>query len=203
MEHVVLTAQKRTGLGSGYAARLRRSGRLPAVMYGAEGKAFPIELNMLEFAKGIKGISESTLINLSVDGVLHEVFIKDLQRDILTGKFLHVDFYEVEKSKALHAKVPVRILGTAEGVRQGGILEVPVHELEVECLPKDLPEHIDVDVSKLGVNQSLHVRDLVPPQGVKFLSNPEMVVATVKFAKVEGTVAPEASAAGSEAAPKA
>lgn len=185
MDHVVLNAQKRANTGSAEAARLRRSGKIPAVVYGRSGKAMPIVLDALEFGRKTKGISESTLLNLSVDGSQHEVFIKDTQRDIFKGAFLHVDFYEVEKGKALHAKVPVHVVGTALGVREGGVLEAPLHELEIECLPKDLPEHIDVDVSNLKGNESIHVRDLKLASGIKILTNPEQVVALVKFAKAE------------------
>lgn len=185
MDHVVLNAQKRANTGSAEAARLRRSGKIPAVVYGRSGKAMPIVLDALEFGRKTKGISESTLLNLSVDGSQHEVFIKDTQRDIFKGAFLHVDFYEVEKGKALHAKVPVHVVGTAQGVREGGVLEAPLHELEIECLPKDLPEHIDVDVSNLKGNESIHVRDLKLASGIKILTNPEQVVALVKFAKAE------------------
>jgi len=208
MDHVVLNAQKRANTGSAEAARLRRSGKIPAVVYGRSGKAMPIVLDALEFGRKTKGISESTLLNLSVDGSQHEVFIKDTQRDIFKGAFLHVDFYEVEKGKALHAKVPVHVVGTAQGVREGGVLEAPLHELEIECLPKDLPEHIDVDVSNLKGNESIHVRDLKLASGIKILTNPEQVVALVKFAKAEvasesAEAAPAAAAASTSEAPKA
>lgn len=203
MDHVVLTAQKRATTGSAEAARLRRSGKIPAVVYGRSGKAFSIVLDALEFGRKVKGISESTLLNLSIDGAEHEVFIKDTQRDIFKGTFLHVDFYEVEKGKALHAKVPVHVVGTAQGVREGGVLEAPLHELEVECLPKDLPEHIDVDVSSLKGNQSIHVRDLKLASGIKILTSPDQVVALVKFSKAEAAAESAAEAASAAEAPKA
>lgn len=208
MDHVVLNAQKRVNTGSADAARLRRGGQIPAVVYGSSGQAYSIVLDALEFGRRVKGVSESTLLNLAIDGVQHEVFIKDTQRDIFKGTFLHVDFYEVEKGKILHAKVPVHVVGTAQGVREGGVLEAPLHELEVECLPKDLPEHIEVDVSDLKVNQSLHVRDIKSASGVKVLTNPEQVVALVKFAKAEAvsetteTVVADIAASAAEA-PKA
>lgn len=204
MDHVVLTAQKRATTGSAEAARLRRSGKIPAVVYGSSGKAMSIVLDALEFGRKIKGVSESTLLGLTIDGTQHEVFIKDAQRDMFKGSFLHVDFYEVEKGKALHAKVPVHVVGSAQGVRGGGILEAPLHELEVECLPKDLPEHIEVDVTNLKANESIHVRDLKVAPGIKILTNPEQVVALVKFAKSEvSTETAESSAAPAGEASKA
>lgn len=200
MDHVVLTAQKRANTGSAEAARMRRSGKIPAVVYGRSGQAFSIVLDALEFGRKVKGVSESTLLSLTIDGTQHEVFIKDTQRDIFKGNFIHVDFYEVEKDRAFHAKVPVHVVGTAQGVREGGVLETPLHELEVECLPKDLPEHIEVDVTDLKGNQSIHVRDLKLASGIKILTNPDQVVALVKFAKAEIAAEPTEAAPAASAA---
>ncbi len=198
MEHIVLNAKKRDAIGSRHSARLRREGRIPAVLYGTAGKTVAIDLDSREFSKSIKGISESTLINISIDGVNHEVFIKDIQRNILNGALLHADFYEVEKGKMLRAKVPLHIVGSAIGVREGGVLETPMHEIEVECLPGDLPERITIDISDLKANQSIHVRDITLPNGVKILSNAEQVVALVKYAKAEVPAAEEVAAQPAE-----
>jgi large subunit ribosomal protein L25 len=97
-----------------------------------------------------------------------------------------VDFYEVESGVMLRAKVPVHIHGNPVGVREGGTLELPLHEIEVECLPKDLPQRVEVDVSYLKLNQSIHVRDLALGEGVRIISGAEQVIALVKFAKAEG-----------------
>jgi large subunit ribosomal protein L25 len=147
--------------------------------------ALTIDIDALEFAGGIKGISESTIVNVNVDGEGHDAFVKATQRNILDGKILHVDFYEVESHTTLRARVSVHIEGNPVGVRDGGILETPLHDIEVECLPKDLPERIIVDISGLGVNQSIHVRDIVLAEGVKLISGGDQVVALVKFAKEE------------------
>jgi large subunit ribosomal protein L25 len=189
MSQVVFAARKRVNAGSGDARRVRRAGRIPAVIYGHSGTALTIDLDALEFATGIKGISESTIVKVDVDGQGHEAFVKDTQRNILDGRILHVDFYEVESNTMLRARVSIHIQGNPVGVREGGILESPLHDIEVECLPKDLPERIIVDVSNLGVNQSIHVRDLSLAAGVRLISTADQVVALVKFAKEE-TVAP-------------
>jgi len=218
MDQVSFMARKRDDLGSRKAGRIRRAGRIPAVVYGSSGQAFAVDMDALEFAKGIRGISESTIVKINIDGVTHEAFVKDTQRNVLNGQILHVDFYEIDKNKVLRTKVPVHTFGVPVGTREGGILEVPLHELEVECLPKDLPEKIEVDVSELKGNQSIHVRDLKLSANVKILSNADQVVATVKFAKAEvveaeaevavapaaGAAAPATGAAtGSAAAPAA
>jgi large subunit ribosomal protein L25 len=191
MSKVVLAARKRANTGSGDARKVRRAGRIPAVIYGHSGSALTIDIDALEFANGIKGISESTIVNVKIDGEGHDAFVKATQRNILDGKILHVDFYEVESHTALRARVSVHIEGNPVGVREGGILENPLHDIEVECLPKDLPERIIVDISGLGVNQSIHVRDIVLAEGVKLISGGDQVVALVKFAKEETAPAAE------------
>jgi large subunit ribosomal protein L25 len=202
MSQVVFAARNRVSSGSGDARRIRRAGRIPAVIYGRSGQALSIDLDALEFINGVKGISESTIVKIEVDGNIHNAFVKDTQRMITDGKVLHVDFYEVESNTTLRARVSVHIHGTPVGVREGGILESPLHDIEVECLPKDLPERIDVDVSDLKVNQSIHVRDLPLGEGVRLISGGDQVVALVKFAKAETAPAAEEEAAAPEAETK-
>jgi len=197
MSKVVLQAKNRQKAGSSESRRLRRSGRIPAVLYGRQGKAVSIDLEAIEFIKGTKGISESTIVKIEVEGKSYDAFVKDTQRNIIDGNILHIDFYEVESGIALRAKVSLILHGNPIGVREGGMLENPIHEIEVECLPKDLPERIELDISGLKTNQSLHVRDIPLAAGVKLISNPDQVVALVKFAKAE------AAAAVTEAAPAA
>ncbi|MDR1596197.1 MAG: 50S ribosomal protein L25 [Treponema sp.] len=195
MSQVVFSAKNRTETGSGEARRIRRAGRIPAVVYGRSGKALSIDLDALEFVNNVKGISESTIVTINVDGQVRQAFVKDTQRNITDGKILHVDFYEVEAGISLRAKVSVHVHGNPVGVREGGILESPLHDIEVECLPKDLPERIDVDIAELKVNQSIHVRDLKLGEGVRLISNPDQVVALVKFAKAETEAAAETEGA--------
>ncbi|GHV81245.1 hypothetical protein AGMMS49944_30360 [Spirochaetia bacterium] len=130
------------------------------MVYGRTGKALSIDLDALEFVNNAKGISESTIVTINVDGTTHQAFVKDTQRNITTGQVLHIDFYEVEAGVTLRAKVSVHVHGNPVGVREGGILEAPLHDIDVECLPKDLPERLDVDIAELKVNQSIHVRDI-------------------------------------------
>ncbi|MDR2510622.1 MAG: 50S ribosomal protein L25 [Spirochaetaceae bacterium] len=193
MANVVFSAKRRTDCGSAAARRLRRTGRFPGVIYG-QSAAISVDLDAHEFAQGIKGATESTIVKVELDGKTHEAFIKDTQRNIMTGGILHVDFYEIEPDKILRARVSLHIHGNPVGVRDGGILETSVHEIEVECLPKDLPERLDVDISSLKANQSIHVRDLKFGDNVKLISAGDQVVAVVKFAKAESADADEAAA---------
>jgi large subunit ribosomal protein L25 len=165
------------------------------------GEPAAIDLDSLEFMKGVKGISESTIVSVNIDGAVREAFVKATQRDIRDGNIMHVDFYEVESNTLLRARVSLHLHGNPAGVREGGILETPLHDIEVECLPKDLPERLDVDIAGLKVNQSIHVRDLALGSGVKLISNPDQVVALVKFAKAETASTAETEAAEGAAAP--
>ena len=121
----------------------------------------------------------------------------------MDGKILHADFYEVESGVALRARVTVQLKGNAIGVRDGGVLEFPLHEIEVECMPADLPERIELDISNLEVNQSIHVRDIKFSGAIRVISAMDQVVALVKYVKEEKVAAPteeEAAAAAAAAA---
>ena len=199
MSQVVLSARNRQSKGSAEARRIRRTGRIPGVIYGRSGKAVSIDLDALEFINRVKGISESTIVKVDLDGKPYDAFVKATQRNIIDGAILHVDFYEVESGVALRARVSINLKGSAIGVREGGVLEFPLHEIEVECLPKDLPERIEVDISNLGANQSIHVKDIVLSDAIRVISAPDQVVALVKYAREEAVAAPVAEEAAAAA----
>jgi len=205
MSKVVLSARNRESKGSGEARKIRRAGRIPAVLYGRSGKAISIDLDAKEFVSGVKNISESTIVKVEVDGKSYDAFVKDTQRNIMDGNVLHVDFYEVESGVLVRARVTINLKGNAIGVRDGGILEFPLHEIEVECLPKDLPERIELDISNLAANQSIHVRDIVLSDAIRVISAADQVVTLVKYAKEEAVAAPteEEAAAAAAAGPAA
>lgn len=199
MSQTLLTAVSRPTANKGQTRRLRAEGKLPAVIYNHHGQSRPILLDGTEFAKAVADVSESTILKLSIDGKTTEAFIKERQVNWLRGTLLHVDFFEVEQDQAIRAHVSVHLTGTPVGVREGGVLEAPVHEVEVECLPKDLPGKIELDVSGLGANHSIHVRDIKLPN-VRILNSGDQVVALVKFAKAEAAPAAEEAAVTEAAA---
>ena len=203
MSQLVFKARNRQSNGSAEARRIRRAGRIPGVLYGRSGKAISIDLDALEFTNGVKTISESTIVKVEVDGKPYDAFVKDTQRNIVDGKILHVDFYEVKSDALLRARVTIQLKGNPVGVREGGILEFPLHEIEVECLPKDLPERIELDISGLGVNQSIHVRDLALSSAIRIITGIELVVVLVKYAKEEKAEAQPGEEAASAAGPAA
>ncbi|MBU0935572.1 MAG: 50S ribosomal protein L25 [Spirochaetes bacterium] len=194
----VLNAQGRTLTTKGALNELRRNGKIPAVMYNRHGTSTVITIDGDEFRKVTKGVSESTIIKLLVDGKEAECFIKDRQIDWLHSKLLHIDFFQVERGVAIRVKVPVHVFGSSIGVREGGILENPVHELEVECMPKDVPERFEIDISDLKANHSIHVRDLKLAEGVKVLNASEQVIVLVKYAKGEAAAAEAAAEPAAE-----
>jgi len=203
MSKVVFLARNRQSKGSGEARKIRRSGRVPAVLYGRSGKAISIDLDAIEFSNGVKKISESTIVKVEVDGKPYDAFVKDTQRNIVDGKILHADFYEVESGVLLRARVPIHLRGNAAGVRDGGVLEFPLHEIEVECMPTDLPERIELDISGLGVNQSIHVRNITLSGAVRVLTPADLVVALVKYVKEAAAATPTGEEAAAAAGPAA
>ncbi|TFG84304.1 MAG: 50S ribosomal protein L25 [Spirochaetales bacterium] len=191
MSQHVLNAGARAVSNKGALHALRREGKIPAVVYNRQGRCVPVTLDALEFAKGTKGVSESTIVKLVVGKDSYDCLIKDRQLDWLRGVVKHVDFFEVDLNVEMRAKVSIHLIGVPLGVREGGILENPVHEIEVECFPKDMPEKFEVDVTNLQANHSVHVRDIVHGPSVKILSSPDQVVALVKYAKAEVVVEEE------------
>jgi large subunit ribosomal protein L25 len=196
MEQKMINAHSRTETGKSAARQLRLAGRIPAVMYDNKGKSEMVDISEKDFSKLFHSITESTLVAVKIEGKKDVVvFVKDVQYNILSNSITHVDFYEVESGKVLRTKIRIKFSGSPEGVRLGGVLEAGIPEIEVECLPKVLPERVIVDVSALQLNHSLHVRDIKLADGVKILTDPELAIATLKYAKTDTPAAAEESTA--------
>lgn len=194
MERVTIQAYRRETTGKGAARSLRRKGELPAVIYRA-GISEPIKVPSREFLKLLKKTrGENILVNLQFPEGSRLAVIKDYQLDPVTGDLLHTDFQEVLLTEKIRVTVKVITTGVPKGVKeQGGILQHALREIEIEALPDRIPGHIEVDVSGLSVGQSIHVSDLKLEEGIKVLTEPEEVIATVTAPVVE-EVAPAASA---------
>lgn len=182
------------------ARALRRRGLIPAVLYGAHIDPIHVALPEPDVRRLFSQITRSTMVELQVDGEAYRVFVKDVQIDPITTNFLHLDFYVPEAGRALEIAIPVKIEGEALGVKEGGILEVLHPEIPVEALPEKIPPHIVVDVSKLGLDEAILVRDLPWPEGVRPLLPPEDAVVVVVPPRVEAVEAAPAEAAPAEAA---
>ncbi len=178
MEQLALRAEPRSKIRTRESRRLRRAGRIPAVVYGgAEAESISLDAN--EVQRLFRHASESTIISLAIGGGDRDVLIKDYQTDRVTDTLLHIDFLEVVAGRTLRTHVPLHFVGTPIGVRQGGILETLMRDLHVECLPKDLPESLNVAIEGLDGGQSIHVRELDAPDAVRVLSPPDQVVCLV------------------------
>jgi large subunit ribosomal protein L25 len=187
----VLSAETRSGSGKGFNRKLRVAGRIPAVVYGKGRDAQPVTLDpkALDTLLHQSGAGLNTLIDLSVAGRTDTVLVKELQRHPVHGAFLHVDFYRVDLTQKITVSIPIHFVGKAKGVEFGGILDHPLRELEVECLPRAIPEFVEVDVSALEVGDSIHVSDLRLPEGVEVKTEGTLPVASVVLpaAEVEAT----------------
>ncbi len=182
MEAHVLPVETRTQIGKNANHKLRAQGYIPAVLY-SHGESQNIMVQKKNFFKIFKGhISENVLIDLEIKdtpGFPVKAFVKDYQRHPITDEILHLDFFRVTMTEAITTRVPVEVVGTPIGVKQGGILEIIERELEVECLPADLPEKITIDVTNLAIGQSIHVKDVAAPKAVTIVSTPESVILAV------------------------
>jgi len=178
-----LSANVRTEHGKRVVRRLRNKGYIPAVVYGPETEPLSVVLDRLEVERAFHKISEALPLKLELkcaDRVeVIDVFVKKVQVDKVTDQIVHIDFYRPAKGHAMKINIPVRIVGKAEGVEKGGILEVIHNELPVETLPSAVVEYIEIDVTKLGLGESVHVKDLKFPQGMKVLLHPEEAIVTV------------------------
>jgi large subunit ribosomal protein L25 len=191
-----LDLQKREGRGKNEANRLRAAGRIPAVVYGTarEGKA-PEGVSVAVDPKALLKILHSdsganTLINLRVDGSESRVMVKEYQLDPITHGLLHADFYQLAMDKMLTVTVPVLIKGEPRGVKlQGGLLDFVTREIQVQSLPTDIPEHIDVDVSELMLNQAIRLKDLPENPKWKPINDPETMLVHVVLPKAEESAA--------------
>lgn len=207
MKQLKLNVVAREGKGRSASRRLRTAGQIPAILYGKTTAPVQLSVDAPEFRRLIKAIGGSTsIIELQrPDGRAALSFIQEVQKDPLTDQYVHLDLHEVGKDEVMELRVGVRIVGESTGVKnEGGILDTNTHALRIRCLPKDLPEFIEVDVTELEVGHSIHVSDLKKIAGVEFRDNPKQPVVTCVEPPAEEVVAtPAAGAEGAAAAPGA
>ena len=208
METVELEAELRADSGKGAARRLRRSGKFPAVFYGPKLPTTKISVDAQEFLQKVAALEGSHLIRFrsAVDSMSNRVaLVKDAQYHPVTGAVIHADFYEVDMAEKLRVRVPLHFIGKAAGVALGGILQPVRRDVEVECLPVEIPEFIDVDVSALNIHDAIHVSELPAPAGVSIRYDSDFTLVTVlpptvEEVKVEEAAPAEAAAEGAPAA---
>jgi len=205
MAEIVVAASERSETGKNVNRRLRAQGLIPGVLYGASKEPVPVSVSPKEIGTILRSASgENTLFDLDLAGSRRKVILKEFQVEPLKGRLLHADFYEVALDRTLEVSVPVELQGVPVGVKvQGGIVDFVTRELEVECLPADIPEKVTVDVSGLELGRHLRVSDLQLPANVTVLTDPGVVIAHVVAPRAEEVVAPvaaEVPVEGAEAA---
>lgn len=193
METVEIQIEPREAGTKGKAKRLRRDGKLPGVFYGPKAQTVPLEVDRKDFMSRVADLEGSHLIRIKSGSPLladKVALVKEMQFHPVTGEVLHADFYEVDLSAKIRVKVPLHFVGKAVGVVRGGILQPIVREVEVECLPMDIPEFFNVEVSELDIGDSLHVTGLAMPEGVVAASESDLTLVTVVPPSIEEAPTP-------------
>jgi large subunit ribosomal protein L25 len=201
VSETALVVSTRQGVGKGAARKLRAAGRIPGVLYGRGRETMPVALDPRALERILRSSGLNTLLDVSVEGRGDlgptVALVKELQRDPLRGVITHADLYQVDLTRTIEVDVPIHLVGKPKGIDMGGVLDHILREVRVECLPRAIPEAIEVDVSEMEINDVLHVSDLPLPADVKLVTDPELGVAHV------AVPAAEEVPAAAEAAPSA
>src|SRR5437660_10372953 len=200
---VSLSATVRDKTGKGGARQARCGKQIPAVSYDHGRATQPLMVDALALEKALTGIEpESTLIELTVDGKKSRTLIREIQRHPIRPDIIHVDFYEIRGGEKITLNVPVHLVGTPDGVRNaGGVLDQVTREVEIEVLPENIPDRVELDVTALKIGDSLHVRELTIPNA-KILTEADLTIATVVPPRAEEVAAPTPEAATEVAEPE-
>ena len=205
MKTIEITVEKRQSRGKNEARRLRQGGKIPAVVYGAGKDTVPITVNVRSLADAFRGGAGENaifLLKLGDTGETRHAMIREFQRDPVSRRPVHLDFVRVLMDTKIRVKVPVEVVGVARGVKtDAGILDFVTREIEIECLPGNIPEHLPLDVTELGIGDALRISDLKAPEGVEVVDDLEKVIVHVAHPAAEEVVAPvEAEAVAGELA---
>lgn len=189
MEQINLNARVRRVTGNGPARSLRREGRIPAVLYGPKTEPILLSIDLREFEQiAKKSTIGSVLLNLQIqngDTHSHPAMVKELQIHPVTHRFLHVDFYEIDMQRKIKVMVPVVVRGKAKGLEDGGLLQIVRREIEVLCLPTEIPESFEVNVTDLDIGDAIHMEDIQTVANVEIIEEADVTVVTVLAPKVE------------------
>lgn len=182
MSEQVLNVELREKTGKGICRRLRAAGRIPAIVYGKGMASVPVSLSQRELSEAIAGEGgRNHILTLNCEGELNgqNVIVADLLRDSLKGVPRHVDLHKINLADKVKVNVAVTLVGAAAGAKAGGFVDFAMHQIEVECLPVHIPEHINVDITDLTIGHSIHVGDIVAPVGIVILSDPKAAVVSI------------------------
>lgn len=203
MAEVTLKGVKREESGKGSARRARAAGRVPAIVYGRGMDPVAIEVDRREFVTALlTDAGMNVLLDIQIDGSSTTAITRELQRDPVKGTLLHADFVKIDLTEEIEVEVPVHLVGESPGAKEGGVLENPLFTLHVRCLPGNVPEAVDADISGLQIGDSLRVNELVVVGDFEILNNPEAVVAHVAAPITEEQLEAMVAEVGAEAEPE-
>jgi large subunit ribosomal protein L25 len=189
MEKVVIEAQKRNKIDKSSRSALRKEGKVPAIFYSKHHEPLPVQFSERAIHP-LVFTSKTSLITLNVEGQEElDCIIKDVQFDPVSEKIVHIDLLGLQKGEKIQIEIPVQLVGNAIGIKEGGILQHTLHKLEIECLPIDIPEHLEIDVSELKLGHAIHAGDL-KYDNFDILNSPESIIASVTHPKVEKVAEP-------------
>ncbi|WP_273125234.1 50S ribosomal protein L25/general stress protein Ctc [Bacillus weihaiensis] len=174
-----LQAVERTEFTNSARRKVRESGQVPAVIYGKATESKAVALDSIELIKTLRDEGKNTIITLDVNGSSHAVMLYDMQTDPLKNELVHADFHVVDMKADVEVEVPLHLTGEAQGVKDGGILQQPLHELTISAKPNKIPQSIDVDISELGVNETYLVKDLSSSADYTIVQDEEQVIASI------------------------
>lgn len=188
-----IKGEKRALFGKNASRRMRKEGKIPVILYGPDIENAPLILEKRDIFAILKSESgENTVFKVSFDSKTTDAMIKELQRDPVTDEILHADLIQIAMDKAIRVSVPTVSVGEAVGVKaEGGFVDFVTREIEIECLPADIPDHIEIDISDLHLNQSLQVEDITPRERVEIISDPSTVIVHIRVPMAEEEVVEE------------
>jgi large subunit ribosomal protein L25 len=200
---LVIATEKRDVFGKNASYRIRRTGRIPAILYGEGKDSVPLVLSKKDVIQILKSdLGLNSLFKISFGSEERDVMIKDVQIDAITDEVMHADLIQIDMTKSIRVAVPVELVGEAVGVKtEGGFIDFMTRELLIECLPALIPEHFAVDVSALHLHQSLKAGDVAMPEGIRLITEPGVVIALVQMPAEEKAEVAAAVEEGAEAAP--
>jgi len=208
---LVIKSEKRDSFGKNASRRIRKGGLIPVILYGEGGGNVPLVVSKKDIVKILKSESgENTIFRIAFDSEETDVMIKALQLDSTTDELLHADLIKIVMDKEIRVQVPIELVGEAIGVKsEGGFVDFMAREVEIECLPGNIPDHLTIDISELHLHQAVKAAEVVTPEGVKLLTDPAAVIVMVQVpheekveAKPEEEAAAEAAATAEPAEPE-
>jgi len=182
MEEILINAETRKGKGKSLAKKIRKDGGIPAILYGKDIESLPITISIRDWEKLRKQLKRNTILTMklpeSAGTMERPVMVKTVQRTVIGNTICHIDFLQVSMKRKIEVEIPIFLTGVAIGLKDNGIVEQHLRTVMAECLPSQIPERIDVDITNLGIGDSVHVREIAMPD-VKFLENPDVAIVTI------------------------